>query len=170
MKELREYITEQLINEAKKNFGKREESLNEFTFQVGNSDVVCSVYFNKVTTNKPDTDEKVGSEVCYLAADWLNYTVWFVVTTDGKLVFRTIDNKEAINAGSLTTPYSKSRVVQMVNGDEYKATERHAYKMQVTLSEDEKKELMVKLKELTTMKGDLFDQLKKTVQTIDDAQ
>lgn len=170
MKELREFITEALINEAKKSFGKRDESLNEFTFQVGNSDVVCGVYFNKVTTIKPDTDEKIESEVCYIAADWLNNTVWFVVTADGKVMFRTINNKEAINSGSLVTPYSKSRVVQMVNGTEYKSTERHAYKLQVTLSGDEKKNLMSKLKEMTTMKGDLFDQLKKTVQTIDDAQ
>lgn len=149
-----------MIAEAKNKYGNQDSSLGETTISIGNSDVICSVYFKKSN----------GYDLCYIAADWLNDTVWLNVTVKGDVVFRTIDNKDAVSRNSVTPPYAKTRVVQVVNGQEYKANERYAYKFQLTLDKEEKSDLMKQLKEMTSGKGDLFNNLKKTIEVIDQAQ
>lgn len=161
MKSLFESINEALDPTNK--FGKEATNIPEIEVKLSGDTAYCTAYFANPTSGR---FSNTGS-VCHLKVDYWNDSVWLTVTANGSVVLSKADNADAIKRNSITVP-NNSTPYPIVNGESYGKAKEDGLDMSVELDSESKKELESMLKDAASGKGKLYDNLKKTLDKIEE--
>lgn len=160
MKSLFELITEAL--DSSNQFGAEATNIPEIKVKMSGDTAYCTVYFTK---EKNTRFSKTGA-LCHLKVDYWNDSVWLTITANGSVVLNRAENIDAIKRNSITVP--DTTPFPIVNGKSYGKAKEDGLDMSVELNNESKKELETMLKDAASSKGKLYDNLKKTLDKIED--